>query len=74
MAVHGVSLPIIAGVPVDCAFWLEDDGWTGVCDRLAVTVRGSSFGDAKKNLEAGLQEQIERILREHFATSVRLSA
>lgn len=61
-----VSLPVIAGVSLDCRFWPEDDGWSGVCDRLMVIVRGSSFEDAKKHMEAALQEHIEVILCEQL--------
>jgi hypothetical protein len=42
-------------------FWLEDDGWNGVCEELSVTVRGSSFEDAKTKMEAALQA--ERVSR-----------
>jgi hypothetical protein len=66
-----VTLPVIAGVPLDCSFWPEDDGWSGVCERLSVIVRGSSFEDAKKNMETTLQEQVERILREYLGPSAR---
>ena len=66
-----VSLPVIAGVSLDCSFWPEDDGWSGVCDRLMVIVRGSSFEDAKKHMETALQEHIERILREQLGRSVQ---
>ena len=67
MKSDSVSLPVIAGVPLDCSFWPEDDGWSGVCERLMVIVRGSSFEkDAKKHMEAALQEHIERILREQL--------
>jgi predicted RNase H-like HicB family nuclease len=69
MKSEAVSLPVIAGVPLDCSFWLEDDGWSGVCERLSVIVRGGSFEDAKKNMEAALQEHIERVLREHLGRS-----
>ena len=48
------------------SFWPEDDGWSGVCEKLSVIVRGGSFEDAKKNMEAALQEHIERILREQL--------
>jgi hypothetical protein len=48
MTSHAVKLKVIAGVPKDCSFWLEDDGWNGVCEELALTVRGSSFEDAKR--------------------------
>ena len=59
MKSDAVSLQVMAGVPVDCSFWPEDDGWSGVCEKLSVIVRGSSFEDAKKNMEAALQEHIE---------------
>jgi predicted RNase H-like HicB family nuclease len=61
-----VSLPVIAGVSLDCSFWREDDGWSGVCDRLMVMVHGSSFEGTKKHMEAALQEHIEGILREQL--------
>ena len=66
MKSEAVSLPVMACVPLDCSFWLEDDGWSGVCERLSVIVRGGSFEEAKKNMEAALQEHIERVLREHL--------
>ena len=66
MKSEAVSLPVIAGVPLDCSFWPEDDGWSGVCERLMVIVRGSSFEDAKEHMETALQEHIERILREQL--------
>jgi len=71
MKSEAVSLPVIAGVPLDCSFWHEDDGWSGVCERLSVIVRGSGFEDAKKNMETALQEQVERILREYLGPSAR---
>jgi predicted RNase H-like HicB family nuclease len=71
MKSEAVSLPVIAGVPLDCSFWHEDDGWSGVCERLSVIVRGSSFEDTKKNMETALQEHIERILREHLGHSAQ---
>jgi predicted RNase H-like HicB family nuclease len=66
MKSEAVSLPVIAGVPLDCSFWLEDDGWSGVCERLSVIVRGGSFENAKKNMEVALQEHLERMLREYL--------
>jgi primosomal replication protein N len=59
---HPVKLRVIAGVPKDCNFWLEHDSWNGVCEELGVTVRGSSFEDAKRKMEAGLQAHIESVL------------
>jgi predicted RNase H-like HicB family nuclease len=66
-----VSLPVIAGVPLDCSFWPEDHGWSGVCETLLVAVRGSSFEDAKKNMATALQEHIERIVREQLGRSAQ---
>jgi hypothetical protein len=59
MKSEAVSPPVIAGVSLD-------DGWRGVCERLMVIVRGSSFKDAKNHTEANLMEHIERILREQL--------
>jgi hypothetical protein len=65
MIAQVVSLQVTASIPIDCDFWSEDDGWKGHCNGLSVTVRGSSFEDAKKNMAAELQADIERLLREH---------
>jgi hypothetical protein len=37
----------------------------GVCEELLLTVRGSSFEDAKRKMEAALQAHIERVLHKH---------
>jgi hypothetical protein len=66
-----VALEVIASIPIDCDFWSEDDGWKGLCKSLSVTVHGSSFEDAKKNMAGELQVHIERILREHPNSSTR---
>ncbi len=66
-----VKLKVAAAIPIDCDFWSEDDGWKGLCKSLSISVRGSSFEDAKKNMADGLQERIERILLEHFERSTR---
>jgi hypothetical protein len=71
MKSQAVTLAVIAGVPLDCTFWLEDDGWSGACERLSVIVRGSGFADAKMNMETALQEQVERALREYLGPSAR---
>ena len=41
MKSEAVSLPVIAGVPLDCSFWHKDGGWSGVCERLSVIVRAA---------------------------------
>jgi len=60
-----VNVQVTASIPIDCDFWSEDDGWKGLCKSPSVTVRGSIFEDAKKNMAAELQVQIEQILLEH---------
>jgi hypothetical protein len=60
-----VNLQVTASIPIDCDFWSEGDGWKGLCNGLSVTVRGSSFEDAKKNMATELRMHVERILREH---------
>ena len=66
-----VNLQVTASIPIDCDFWPEDDGWKGLCKSLAVTVRGSSFENAKKNMASELQVHVEKILREHPKRSSR---
>ena len=70
MTAHAVKLKVFASVPKDCSFWLEDDGWNGVCDELSLTVRGSSFEDAKTKMEAEIQAHIESILRKRSGKRV----
>ena len=70
MTARAVKLKVFASVPKDCSFWLEDDGWNGVCEELSLAVRGGSFEDAKTKMEAELQEHIESILRKHPAKRV----
>ena len=68
---QAVNLQVTASVPMDCKFWPEGDGWKGLCKKPSITVRGSSFEDAKKNMATELQVHIERILREHPARNAR---
>ncbi len=65
MTAQAIKLQVTASVLKDCIFQLEDDGWNGVCEELSVMVRGSSFEDAKRKMEAALQAQIENVLRKH---------
>jgi len=60
-----VTLEVMATIPIDCDFWSQDDGWQGLCESLSLTVGGSSFEDAKKNMAGELQVYIEKILREY---------
>ena len=65
MTIHTVTLRVSANVPEDCSFWLDDDGWNGGCEDFAIIVRGSTFVDAKRKMEAALLENIENVLRQH---------
>jgi hypothetical protein len=66
-----VTLEVIATIPIDCDFWSEDDGWQGLCKSLSLTVRGTSFEDAKKNMAGELEVYIAKLLREHPEKSAR---
>jgi hypothetical protein len=48
MTAHAVKLEVIAGIPKNCSFLLEDGVWIGVCEELSVTVRGSSLRTRKR--------------------------
>jgi hypothetical protein len=69
MTAHTLKLRVFANVPKDCSFWLEDEAWNGVCEDLSLNVRGSSFEDAKRKMEAALQAHIESVLRKHSRPS-----
>jgi hypothetical protein len=69
-----VSLQVTAAIPMDCDFWPEGDGWKGLCKSLSVTVRGSSFEDAKKNMATELQVHVEGILRQQLNRGARRAA
>jgi len=62
MTSHAVSLQVTAPITVECKFWAEDDGWSGVAETWGLTVRGSSFEEAKKNMELALARRIETLL------------
>jgi len=71
MTSQAVNLEVTASIPIDCDFWSEDDGWRGLCKSLSVTVHGSSFEDAKKNMAGELQVYIEELLRKHPSRGAR---
>lgn len=64
MLPSAVKLAVNASVPMECEFSTEDDGCKGTCVELSVTVRGSNFEEAKKNMEVALQTAIESLLRD----------
>jgi predicted RNase H-like HicB family nuclease len=61
MTSQAVKLKVAASIARECTFWAEDDGW-GLCEELSVSVRGSSFEDAKRQMEAALQAYVEKFL------------
>ena len=62
MTSQATKLKVTASITKDCIFQLEDDVWNGVCEDMAVNVRGSSFEDAKRNMESALEAHIEGVL------------
>lgn len=74
MTSQAVKLKVTASVLRDCAFWAEDNGWVGICDEMSVTVRGSSFEDAKRQMEAALEACIEKFLSKHSKVGEKKSA
>ena len=64
MTTHAVTLGVSANVVEDCNFRLDDDCWNGVCEDLSLSVRGSTFLDAKRKMEAALLEHIESVLHQ----------
>jgi hypothetical protein len=69
MTPHAVTLRVSANVVEDCSFWLDDDGWNGVCEDPSLSVRGCTFVDAKRKMEAALLEHIESVLHQHSRVS-----
>jgi len=41
MNTHAVKLRVEAKMPKDCIFWLEADGWTGICEELSVQLKAA---------------------------------
>jgi len=64
MLPNAVKLAVTASVPMECEFWMEDDGWKGACVELSVTVHGSNFEEAKKNMATALQTAVASLLRD----------
>ena len=58
MTAQAIKLKVTASIPKDCIFQLEDDGWNGACEELSVSLRGSSFEDAKRKMEAASTSRV----------------
>ena len=61
---HAVALRVTPCLSIDCKFWLDDDGWNGSAEGLAISVRAESFAQAKADMELALAKHIEAWLRE----------
>ena len=69
MTSRAVKLKVTPSVAKECTFWSEDDSWVGLCKELSITVRGTSFEDSKRQMEAALQDYRENLLRKHSGTA-----
>jgi hypothetical protein len=59
---HAVSVRVIAPVAFECKFWTDNYGWHAVADGLNITVQGSSFEDAKRNMETALNDYVQSLV------------
>jgi len=64
MQSNAVKLPVTASVLMECEFWPEADGWSGVCEHLSLLVHDSNFEETKKMMEAALQTFVNNLLAE----------
>jgi hypothetical protein len=64
MRSHSVKMLVIAPLPFQCEFRPNSEGWIAECHDPPLQVHGSSFEDAKRNMEAALQSQVMSVLRE----------
>jgi hypothetical protein len=71
---HAVSVRVIAPVPFECKFWLDSDGWHAVADGLEISVQGSSFEDAKRNMESSLNAYVQSVVQTQHAPARKTAA
>lgn len=64
---HVVTLKVNPYLPLECRFWLTDDGWNGTADALGISVQAGGFEQAKMDLELAMGRHIEALLRERTA-------
>ena len=69
MTHHAVTLGVKPCLPVECKFWLEDDGWNGISEQPAIAVQAGTFEEAKSDMEIALGKYIESLLREGRASA-----
>lgn len=62
---HAVALRVTPCLSIECKFWLDDSGWNGNAEALAISIQAESFAQAKADMELALAKHIETVLREH---------
>jgi len=69
MTKHAVTLNVTPCLRIECKFWLGDDGWNGMSERLCVSVQAASFEQVKFDMEIALAQHIESLLRDQNRTT-----
>ena len=69
MGNHAVALRVAPFLRIECKFCLTDDGWSGSCEQLAITIQAGSFEHAKSEMEIALGKYIESLLRNAQAST-----
>jgi predicted RNase H-like HicB family nuclease len=74
MGNQAVSLRMTPFLRIECKFWLTDDGWSGSCEELPITVQAGSFEYAKSEMEVALGKYVESLLRKPAQTRTEQAA
>lgn len=74
MVNHAVKLKVSPFLRIECKFWLTDDGWSGSCEQLPITVQAGSFEHAKCEMEIALGKHVESLLRESQRSNTEQAA
>jgi hypothetical protein len=69
MPYHAVALRVTPCLSIECKFWLDDNGWNGSAEAVAVSIQADSFAQAKADMELALGKHLESLLRERRAAS-----
>jgi hypothetical protein len=64
MATDAVALRIVPSFDVECKFWYKSGGWIGIAEAFRISVRASSFEQAKNEMASALGKHIEERLQE----------
>lgn len=74
MSSHAVRMKVVAPVSFECSFWMEDDGWKGLCEMFSLVAYGTSFEEAKTSLSMLLKEKVEAVLGDLMKDVVKSKA